>query len=617
MDRIKPIVWAVVFLGFLNGTTLWADVPLFDPQVTDVTVFKDGHALVMVQGSAQLEGGWCRTREVPAPLLGAFWTFVAQENCEVDFVRSGFIETDENRPCLTFEEMIQANAGKEAVIVEEPRSPAVQIVSDAGWFPYQNGLSHEGTLLGILSHETEKEVQTSETLPPGYDRWGRYVSGQQVQHAKEEKVESLASFVMLKTSAGVQLIKRENIRSICFAEDSISTEHPEKKKVREISIRVLRNGEPARGDAALGMVYLQRGIRWIPDYRIELLGNGEARVSLQGTIINELADLDNVDMRLVVGVPSFVMKDSFSPMALREIGLQLGSYFAPPAWRRGETRADYLSNALMSQVVAVLPRGEPEPSSGGPDVPSEGQQEDLFVYHKSGITLRKGERAVVKLLDVTVPYEDIYTWDVPALPPREMWRHVNQEQIRQLLTALGAPKVMHQIRLTNTGEVPWTTGPATIFKDGTPLGQQVLTYTSVKNKVDVPVTVATDLNTKKEESEASRNLRDIRLNGTDYTKVVVHGKLAVTNFKDRPVRLFVSRKIVGTATAATADGKITSLNVAEETSLLQEEQWWWYWWSWPWWFYRINSVSEISWEATIAPGKSAAFEYDWHYHCAP
>lgn len=590
---------AVALCGFGAAA---AEAAEFSPRITDVTVFKDGHALVMAKGAARLENGWCRTRDVPSPLLGAFWTFAADEGAEVDFVKAGFVEAEESRPCLTFEEIIQANIGKKAVIVEHPKD------ADA--------VSYEGVLMALLEHAATREVESPKTIPAGNDRLGYYIPAHTVPEVKEEDAKSLASFVMLDTDDGVQLIKRENIRSICLAEESPVTEHKEKTEVREIAFHVTGKGDKIPEQAQVGMVFIQRGIRWIPDYRIELLERGRARVSLQGTVINELADMEDVDLRLVVGVPNFIMKDSLSPMAVREIGVKLSSYFAPPSWRRGETRANYLSNALMSQV-AWSPRTESEPSPGGPDIPSEGQQEDLFVYHKSGISLRKGERAVVKLIEVTVPYEDIYTWDIPAAPPREMWRHVNQDQIRQLVNALGAAKVMHEIRLTNTGSVPWTTGPATLFKEGTPLGQQLLTYTSMKNKVDVAVTVATDLNTRKEESEVSRNLRDIRINGTDYTKVVLHGKLSIRNFKDRPVHVFLAREVLGTATSATADGKITSLNVAEDTSLLREDHWWWYWWSWPWWFYRLNGVSEIAWETTIQPGKSATFEYDWYYHCAP
>ncbi len=599
MRRVRATMLFAAILGLVAALPVRADIPEFSPNITDVTVFKDGHALVMSRGSARLEDGWCRTREVPAPVLGTFWTFVADRNSQVDFVKSGFVETEETRPCLTFEEIIQANVGKQAVIVEQPKDG--------------DPISHEGVLLGILQHEAEEELETSRTLPGGRDWRGRWISSRQVHVSREGEVKSLASFVMVQKDSGVQMIKRENIRSICLAEDKPATNHTETKKVREISVHVVRKGKPLGGEADVGMIYLQKGVRWIPDYRIKLLSNGKATVSLQGTIINDLADMENVDLRLVVGVPNFIMKEALSPMALREIGLQLSSYFAPPSRGGRETQFDYLSNAMMSQRVMPV-SGEEAPAGGGPDIPSEGQQEDLFLYNKPGITLKKGERAVVKLLEITVPYEDIYTWEIPAIPPREMWRHVNQDQQQQMLRALMGAKAMHEIRLTNTGSEPWTTGPATIFKEGTPLGQQLLTYTSVKNTVDVPVTIATDLNTKKEEAEVSRKLRALRISSTDYTKVTLHGKLTVTNFKDRAVRMYLKRKVLGTVTAATADGKIVMSNVAEDTFLLSKE-YGWYWWSWPSWFYRFNAISEIKWAEVIPKGESATFEYDWYYYC--
>ncbi len=534
MRHIGAVIWLMMVLGLVAVFPPRADVPEFTPSITDVTVFKDGHVLVMSRGATKIEDGWCRTREVPVPVSGTFWAFTTDKNSEIDFVKAGFVKTEKERPCLTFEEIIQANTGKRATIVEQPKD------ADA--------ISHEGVLLGVLQHESKQEVETSKTSPARYDEWGRYTSNQQIRETKEEEVKSFASFVMMQKDFGVHLIKRENIRSIMLADKNPATTHTETKKVREISMHLVSKGEPLNQETEVGMIYLQKGIRWIPDYRIQLLGDGKANISLQGTIVNDLADVENVDLRLVVGVPSFVMKDSLSPMALREMGLRLTSYFAPPARSSRGARLD-LSNVMMSQAAAPVMRAETS-SEGGPDFLAKGQQEDLFLYHKPGITLKKGERAVVKLLEVTVPYEDIYTWVIPPLPPREMWRHVNHDQQRQMLNTLTGAKAMHKIRLTNTGDTPWTTGPATIFKDDTPLGQQLLTYTSVKNKVDVPVTIATDLNTKKEDVEVDRK-QNIKISGNIYTKVLLHGKLTVTNFKDKPVHIYITRKTIGTATSAT------------------------------------------------------------------
>lgn len=210
-----------------------------------------------------------------------------------------------------------------------------------------------------------------------------------------------------------------------------------------------------------------------------------------------------------------------------------------------------------------------------------------------------------------MPYQDIYTWEIPSLPPRELWRHVNSDQQRQLAQALSGAKAMHELRLTNKSPFPFTTGPATIFKNGTPLAQQLMTYTSVGNKVDLPVTVATDLNTWKEEHETGRE-QNIRIDGDNYAKVMLHGTLGVRNFKDRKVVISIKRRALGTATAATANGKIKLTNAAEDNELGAEYPW--RRWNWPWWWYGVNSVSIIEWEAEIEPGESAEFEYDWYYY---
>lgn len=574
-----------------------AEIPEFTPKITDVTVFKDGHALVLSRAATTFEDGWARTQRVPAPILGAFWTFVADENARVDFVSAAMVEKKEQRPALTFEEIIQANVGKQTTIVEQH--------GDA------DAIKHQGVLLGILEHESTEELEATERRPAGYNRLGRYVPEQRTRSTREEETKQLASFVMLRTETGAVIIKRENIQSIAFANQEPITTHTETKEVREVSIHVSGDAKPIDGRREIGMIYVQRGIRWIPDYRIELLKDGKAKVSLQGTIINELEDLEKVNLRLVVGVPSFIMKDDLSPVALREVGLQLGSYFAPARESGRGAQADYLSNVFMSQAAMPVAGREP-PAGGGPAVPDEGQQEDLYLYQKPGITLKKGGRAVVQLLEITVPYEDVYKWDIPPIPPLEMWRHVNQNQQQELIRSLSGARAKHQVRLTNTGKEPWTLGPATIFKEGIALGQNVLPYTSVKNKADVTVTIATDLNTKKAETEVGR-VDNVRIGGNDYTKVSLHGQLTLTSFKDKAVRVYVTRQVVGTATAATEGGEVVVGNIAEE-SFVGVDTYFWRWWSWPYWWYGVNAMSEVRWEIELAAGKSTILEYDYHYY---
>jgi hypothetical protein len=365
-------------------------------------------------------------------------------------------------------------------------------------------------------------------------------------------------------------------------------------------------GRPLK-ESRLGILYLQKGLRWIPNYRVELMDGGKARIALNAELVNDLADFTDADLKLVVGVPNFLMKDTLSPLALREAGLQLSSYLNPPA---AGGRVNAFANQLMSQ--AAMPVGEMSANAPeGPSVPDEGQREDLFIFKKAGISMRKGDRALVPILEAEAPYEDIYAWEIPPVPPKEAWQNIGRGDQQNTLSALTGTQAMHKVRLTNTGTTPWNTAPASLFKNGTPLAQQLLAYTSPKNDAEVTVTTATDLNTKRSETETGRQA-NIRINTTDYTRVAMKGSLTVTNFKDKPVTVKIVRKVVGEARNATGGGKVVQSNALEDTAL-GLGFYPWYTWNWPWWLWSVNPVSVVTWEVEIPAGKPATVEYEYSY----
>jgi hypothetical protein len=224
--------------------------------------------------------------------------------------------------------------------------------------------------------------------------------------------------------------------------------------------------------------------------------------------------------------------------------------------------------------------------------------------------MNRGERAVVRLLDITVPYESIYTWELPPIPPREMWRHVGSRERSQLEKNLAAPKVVHALRLENTGTTPWTTGPATVFKGSSPLAQDILTYTSVKNRVDLPVTAAVDINAKKVENEKGRQHNSIVIDGNRYTKVTLHGRLDIKNFKQKDITIEITRKVIGSVTNA-PEGRMQTSDQREDSGMMGS--YYWYGW-WPGWWYHVNPVSEIVWKLDIPKKGSAVCEYDYFYY---
>ena len=271
----------------------------------------------------------------------------------------------------------------------------------------------------------------------------------------------VGTIMVVQTAEGYRVIPLDAVQEVTFLEqpqDKIP--HEEEQNVLSLQLQ-WKDGKPAPA-ARVGMVYLQKGIRWIPNYKLELDGQGHARVKLQATVINEMIDLDNVTMNLVIGVPHFAFKDTIDPMALGQAVAQLSAYF-----QEGSQTAFAFSNAIQTQVARMgEQRAPPPPAPAGTDVElgeefSEGnKREDLYVFAVPGVSLKKGERMVVPVVEFELPYEDVFTVKLPVSPPREMLQQLNNEQQKELARMFHAPKAVHQARLTNRSEYPLTTAPA-------------------------------------------------------------------------------------------------------------------------------------------------------------
>jgi len=380
----------------------------------------------------------------------------------------------------------------------------------------------------------------------------------------------------------------------------------------------------AKDRARVGMMYLQRGLRWIPSYKIEVDGKGNALLKLQSTLVNELADLKDVTAHLVIGVPRFRFEEIPDPISFQEKLAQLSRHF-----RRDSRTAFGLSNVLMSQQTRPAReyyaegRGQ-DAIDLGPEVPDSGRNEDLFVFEVEHLTLKKAQRMVLPVSEFSLKYKDVYTLDIPFAPPREAWDNVRR-YLRQQGTDVGSlemlrmfhsPRPMHRLRMKNTSEAPLTTAPSLIVRDGRLLAQGLMTYTPIASKVDLPITAAVDIRVKKEETETARTLKAQRWRGNDYTRIDMKGVLTLTNRKDKPVELEVTRYILGNVDEADSDGEIDMVNLLEGPvfDLPGELHWnWWRYHDWPWWWSRFNGIGRIVWKAGLAPGESIDLNYTWHY----
>ncbi len=543
--------------------------------VREVTIFKDGHAFVAHQGVLPTDtNGNVQLDHLPSPVIGTFWPFATGKDVKLTGVVAGRQLVKTERTALTIAELLEANVGATAEITDH----------------YTNRYS--ATIIGFPTR-TIQELQrnhpgTNEALPLRGD------------------------VILLRTTEGVKAVHVGQIRDVTFKDFKTTTGHPEYRSA--LTLDLDWNGKRPAREAEVGFMYLQKGIRWIPSYKVTLDGKGNAVIRLQATIINEMTDLHQTDVNLVIGVPSFTFKETLDPLALQQTAAQLSQYFQndPRADLQHGLLAGNFSNAIMTQMGRMSEYRHNTAPGAQPDDPTEGSQsEDLFVFNIKSLTLRKGERAAVDIVEYTIPYEDIFVLDLPFTPPAEVRVNVSTSQQAELQRLFAAPKVMHKVRLRNKGAYPLTTAPALIMRDGAVIAQGMMTYTAAGASTDLALTTAVDVQVHHEEKERGRKQNALRDNGYDYTRIDMEGKVSLVNHRKTPVKIEVSRSVLGPAEEASDSGKVARLNVFDEAGV--GYPYWWYWFGWPHWWRQFNGSGRITWTIELAPAKSANLDYKWHY----
>lgn len=573
------VAWALV-PGLAPGEPAPPLSALAKIPVKEITVFKDGHAFVVHQGMMPTDAaGNVLMDYLPTPVLGTFWPYSADKNATLHSVTAGRRRVRVDRTALTLRELIDANPGAEVVITEGAKP------------------SYPATIVRFLSRSSE---ELDATMPV---------------HSGEHLPQK-GNLLLLKTVEGTRAVPVEHISDVRFVNKFQTTTNDE--EYRNILTMKLDWQGAAQKKVEVGMAYLQKGIRWIPNYRVELDGKGKAVIRLQATLLNELTDLDNATVHLVVGVPTFAFKDTVDPISLARTVAQLSQYFQTDA-----STQYALSNSMMTQVsraTEVRPNRmnpvEPRPADLGPDVDGGTKSEDLFLYTIKGVTLKKGERMVLPVIQSSLEYKDVYVLDIPFVPPPELRRTTNDPNVAEMLKLLHAPKVVHKVRLTNGTGQPLTTAPALILRDGKVVAQGMMTYTARGAAVDLALTTAIDVKVKKTDKESKRTPNAANFDGHSFWRIDVDSSITLSNHKGQAVDVEVVRYVLGNSGTAGEGGKAEMVNLLEEDDYVSHSSRppWWGYYSWPAWWSHFNGIGKITWNKKLDPGQRLEMPYTWHYY---
>lgn len=506
----------------------------FKPTLKRIAIFKNGYVFTYREGEAQPVNGLATTTEMPIGVMGTVWGYTTTQPARVLQLTAGENEKKETQRVTSFEELLLVNEGLRVKVKGADRY-------------------YEGELIALTPRRPKTPASLAE-IPTTPDNSGGYD-------------------IALKTGEGVFVIEANY-----FSQLEILGPAKFEKTVTSKENRLTFKTEGATGRVGLGVAALERGIRWIPAYRIQLQGDPvrEAKLELEAMVINELADLDNTEVHFVVGVPHFLYKDIISPLSLSTAFAGVSSYF--------QTNTNVYSNAIMTQSRAGELRrrtdADEEESSAavvGPDeqLPAASTDE-LFLYRADQLSLKKGERASLRLFSLNVPCTEVYDWDVPDSTD------AGYDEGRAVQNL--ANGVWFGVKLKNQTAMPWTTAPAISFRDWKALGQDMLGFTPIGSDVFVRVSPATEVIGRHQLEEKSRVRQVVRVGteAVEYDIITIEGAIKVKNNKKQPINIILKRRVTGSVSAVSDNGTAKRQGAGVEA---------------------LNPTTNIRWELTLPTGE--------------
>lgn len=514
---MKKIYFLMLVFCFSANAAFAQQIPSFSPEVKRVAVFKNGYAFTYREGVSKIQNGWAYTTNAPIGVLGTVWGYSTSPDVRVSQMLASESEKSEIERLANIEEVLLANEGKRIRFTDSYNK------------------QFEGTYQILGRNYLLAPPEPGRVIPTG----------------------NLT--IALNSETGIILFPVGSLRNIeIIGQPKMDKTTVSKENRLMMNVTGAKNGQ----DVNLGIAALERGIRWIPAYRVEVKGSPvkEAKLELEAMLINELTELKNSEVYFVVGVPHFMFQDLMSPLSMNTAFAGVSSYFQRGA---GNVRRDSFSNAIMTQQSSY--QADRNYDDASPTVSEEEQgnafsAEQLFLYQANQINLKKGERASLRLFSLTVPATEIFEWTLnDSADTQRRYLEYSSSSTGVPFTQDLSSKVWYALRLKNNTGMPWTTASTISFREWKPLGQDMLTFTPTGGENILRVTPATEVIGTHTLEEKSRTQTQMRYGGSSYNfdLVTVEGTIKLRNIKKDAVEVVLTRNLVGEATEASDNGKIS------------------------------------------------------------
>lgn len=420
----------------------------------------------------------------------------------------------------------------------------------------------------------------------------------------------------METADGFTVIERRLINTVTFAQAPATTRElviPRKQ------LRITVDGKKD-GKVGLCMKYVQQGIRWIPEYVLNLLDENEAEFILAATVINDTTDITNATLQLALTPGTLGTGENLSPLALEATVRGLSSYFA--SRKRISSFDEYYAYqaAYTGRPVpppSALPSTSPDSRLSGVNLLDPKTLRLLeqcttvkngtpVLFSKDNVSLARGERLYLPLATMRVRYSFDVVWSVvdPNLASRpgyiEVHRHrgnygrgmpITPEIAEKLEKLSETDCIMTRAVFTNNSDKPLPPGTVMVVRNWQPLGQGLLKTVMPGETAAIPFAPASGVTWKKNETEIHRREGTRRIHSYYFDEVDLQGELVLTNESDEPQNIKVMRTITGTLNSATGSPKVSSSPTDPSVGGEQEVT--------------------LEWNVKLEPGKSIKLEYSY------
>ncbi len=481
-------------------------------------VFKNGAAFITAEGALKFFNSEAVLTAVPQAVFGTLWMTSLEKQTRVSEIKSISRKNTATRKISSITELLKSNIGRKIIFNRsDDRKNAIQ-----------------GTLQSVSGTDD------------------RYI-------------------ITIRNSQHTVAVTSYWYGGYFEFPEGLNDDYADTAETRVLSIRT--NSKQANQNVR--MHYFANQLAWAPSYIVDLTDDKNAQITLSATLINDAADLENVDLNFVVGFPNFIYKNVESPLsgtsALAGFMRQLYGSERQPSYQYQSALTNQMMTDYNEDASSEFTATEMSSLEGA-------AEEDLFFYALPGVTLKKTERGIYPVFSATVPYAHIYEV------------HLTNHLSRTKYNKDDNPKVWHSLKLENTTKHPWTTGSGMTTQNGRALGMDILKYTPKGSNGKLKITVSPDIHIADDEKEIERKQDNRKKYGYYYDLVKLEGEIRIRNYKEKPLTLVVTKSITGKILSAGTGSKIKPLPSANEA---------------------VNSDNVVEWEIQLKAGESRDIQYQY------